>query len=197
MSGFDGIRSVTEKIDKQSITMTLPNLLTILRIVLTPVFAICLINHAYKNAFWIFVVAGVSDGLDGFIARVFRQKSELGAYLDPIADKLLISTAFIILATVQFIPSWLTVIVIARDILIIFGIALLFITNHNVEIKPSFLSKITTVAQLLTVFAVLLKPYVSKITVVHQPLFISAAVMTVLSGFQYIYKWLKILQNTH
>ncbi|MBW2645156.1 MAG: CDP-diacylglycerol--glycerol-3-phosphate 3-phosphatidyltransferase [Deltaproteobacteria bacterium] len=188
---------MTSKIDIQSTAMTLPNLLTILRIVLTPLFAICLIQQSYKNAFWIFVVAGVSDGLDGLIARVFRQKSELGAYLDPIADKLLLSTAFIILAVVQFIPSWLTVIVIARDILILFGIALLFITNHDIEIKPSFASKITTVAQLLTVFAVLLKPYVSEITVVHYPLFIFAAIMTILSGFQYIYKWLKILQNAH
>ncbi len=184
-----------EKIDKQFIAMTLPNLLTILRMVLTPLFAICLINHSYKNAFWIFVVAGLSDGLDGFIARVFRQKSELGAYLDPIADKLLISTAFIILAVVQFIPSWLTVIVISRDVLILFGVALLFITNHFIEIKPSFSSKITTVAQLLTIFAVLLKPYISKVEVVHPPLFMFAAVMTILSGFQYIYKWLKILQN--
>ena len=187
---------MTRKIDKEFIPLTFPNLLTILRIVLTPIFAICLISHAYKTAFWIFVAAGVSDGLDGFIARVFGQKSELGAYLDPIADKLLISTAFIILAAVRFIPSWLTVIVIARDILILFGIALLFITNHNVEIRPSFLSKITTVAQLLTVFIVLLKPYIPEVVVTHSLLFIFAAIMTILSGFQYIYRWLKILQNT-
>lgn len=187
---------MSRETDKGSINLTLPNLLTILRIVLTPLFAICLINRAYHNAFWIFVFAGLTDGLDGFIARVFRQKSELGAYLDPIADKLLISTAFIILAAVRFIPSWLTVIVIARDIMILFGIALLFITNHHIEVKPSFLSKITTVAQLSTVFIVLLKPYFPKAAVTHSTLFIFAATMTILSGFQYIYRWLKILQNT-
>lgn len=188
---------MTQKINKQSILMTLPNLLTLLRIVLTPLFAIFLLNNDYNNALWIFVIAGVSDGLDGFIARAFKQKSELGAYLDPIADKLLLSTAFIMLAAVQFIPSWLTVIVIARDVLILFGVALLFIiTDYNIKIKPSFLSKITTVAQLLTVFIVLLKPYISKVAVIHSPLFMFTAVMTVISGFQYIYRWLTIVQNT-
>ncbi len=184
-----------QKVDKQFLAITIPNLLTILRILLTPLFAIYLLNHQYKWALWIFVTAGVTDGLDGLIARVFRQKSELGAYLDPIADKLLISTAFIILAALRFIPSWLAVIVIARDVMILFGVALLSIANYTFKIEPTLCSKITTVAQLVTVLAVLMKPYIEIVLHMQAHLFIFTGVMTVLSGFQYIYRWLRIHQD--
>ena len=93
------------------------------RILLTPLFVIFLIRGLYVPALFVFTIAAVSDGLDGFIARVFNQRTILGAYLDPIADKLLLSSAFVSLAVLDILPAWLTVIVISRDVIIFMGIA--------------------------------------------------------------------------
>ncbi|HSO72746.1 MAG TPA: CDP-alcohol phosphatidyltransferase family protein, partial [Thermodesulfobacteriota bacterium] len=90
---------------------SLPNWITLIRIILIPWFTILLINGDLKQALWVFLAAAVSDALDGFVARVFSQKTRLGSFLDPIADKLLLSTAFITLAIMHQIPGWLTVIV--------------------------------------------------------------------------------------
>jgi cardiolipin synthase len=180
---------------KKSIPINVPNTLTVLRILLTPLFAICLIKRLPESALLVFAVGAVTDGLDGLVARLFRQKTILGAYLDPIADKLLLTTAFITLAIQGLIPSWLTVIVITRDILIIFGIALLSIMNREFEAKPAMLSKITTVAQLATVCSVLIGLQTSIIVQVEWPLFWFTGAMTTVSGFQYIYRGLNILND--
>ncbi|MBW2175094.1 MAG: CDP-alcohol phosphatidyltransferase family protein [Deltaproteobacteria bacterium] len=100
--------------------MNIPNTLTLLRILLTPLFAIFLIKHLFDFALLVFAIAALSDGVDGFIARVFRQKTTLGAFLDPAADKLLLVTAFVTLAIQEQIPSWLSVLVITRDVIILF-----------------------------------------------------------------------------
>jgi cardiolipin synthase len=179
---------------KQSIPINVPNTVTLLRILLTPLFAICLIKRLSGLALLVFAIAAVSDGLDGLIARLFRQKTTLGAYLDPAADKLLLTTAFVTLAIQQLIPSWLAVIVITRDVLIVFGIALFIITGREFQPVPSILSKTTTVAQLASVLAVLVEYQASRITPVQGPLFWFVAGITVVSGFQYIYRGLNILQ---
>lgn len=178
-----------------TLPINIPNTLTLLRILLTPLFAICLIRHLLVAALLVFVVAALTDGLDGFVARVFRQKTTLGAYLDPTADKLLLATAFVTLAIQRLIPSWLTVIVITRDILILFGVALFNIMEKKFEARPSILSKITTVAQLAAVCSVLVGFSTSKIAEAQWPLFWFAGVMTVASGFQYIYRGLNILHE--
>jgi cardiolipin synthase len=178
-----------------TLPINIPNSLTLLRILLTPLFAICLIRHLLGAALLVFVVAAVTDGLDGLVARVFRQKTTLGAYLDPTADKLLLATAFITLAIKGLIPSWLTVIVMTRDVLILFGVALFNMMDKKFEARPSILSKITTVVQLATVCSVLVGFHVPKVTQVQWPLFWFAAVMTVVSGFQYIYRGLNVLQE--
>jgi cardiolipin synthase len=178
---------------KQPIPINVPNTLTILRILLTPLFAICLIKHYLVGALLVFAVAAVTDGLDGLVARLFRQKTALGAYLDPIADKLLLTTAFVTLAIQGLIPSWLTVIVITRDILILFGIALLTIMDRSVEAKPAMLSKITTVAQLAAVCSVLIGFHTEVPANMQTPLFWITGTMTTISGLQYIYRGLNIL----
>jgi len=135
--------------------MTVPNLITSIRIILTPVFIIYLINDEILPALVLFVLAGVSDAADGLIARLFNQKSELGAFLDPLADKILLVAAFVLLSVKNSVPLELTVVVISRDILILLGVLILFLNGQDLTIKPSVLSKITTCLQLATVFLVL------------------------------------------
>ncbi len=179
----------------RSIPINIPNTLTLLRILLTPLFAIFLIKHMLDFALLVFAIAALSDGLDGIVARLFRQKTTLGSYLDPAADKLLLTTAFVTLAIQGLIPSWLAVIVITRDVLILFGIALFIMTDREFQPVPSILSKITTVAQIASVLSVLVGYQVPRIAQVQGPLFWFAAGMTMVSGFQYIYRGLNILQE--
>lgn len=177
------------------ITITVPNILTVLRILLTPLFAICLLRKLSAGALLVFVAAAVTDALDGLVARLFRQKTTLGAYLDPVADKLLLATAFVTLAVQNVIPSWLTVIVITRDVVILVGVALISIMRREFKVLPAMTSKVTTVAQLVTVSSVLVWPYLPGISALHQPLFWLTAAMTVISGLQYIYRGLGLLQE--
>jgi len=175
--------------------INIPNILTLIRILLVPLFVIYLMKDLYFSALIVFAIAGLSDGLDGFIARYFNQRTELGAYLDPIADKLLIISAFVSLAVMKIIPGWLAVIVISRDVLILLGIAIFSITGITVDIKPSFVSKCTTVIQLATVVFVLLNPAVSGTGMIKYFLYWLTAGLSILSGFHYIYRGMNILQQ--
>src|SRR4030042_845952 len=139
--------------------MNLPNLLTLTRVLLIPLFVILIINKYFDWALLTFAVAGITDGLDGLIARLTHQRTELGAYLDPIADKLLLSAAFISLAIIEMIPSWLVVIVITRHLILLVGFLMLHLTNHRPKIKPTLVSKTTTDFQIATVLFALLKDF--------------------------------------
>lgn len=169
--------------------MTIPNLITTLRIILVPIFVIYLMNDNFLSALTVFVLAGVSDGVDGLVARMFNQKSRLGAYLDPMADKILLVAAFIILAVRGFIPSWLTVIVITRDVLILLGTLFLFLQNNDFNIRPSLLSKINTCFQLGTVFLVLAKESLDFLTHLTPWIYWVTAFLTIASGLGYIRSW--------
>ncbi|MBA3036340.1 MAG: CDP-alcohol phosphatidyltransferase family protein [Desulfobacterium sp.] len=175
--------------------MNIPNIITIIRILLVPLFIIFLIRDLFVSALIIFAIAGLSDGLDGFIARYFNQRTELGAYLDPIADKLLIISAYVSLAVIKIIPGWLAVIVITRDVIILLGIAVFSITDITIEIKPSLVSKCTTVAQLGTVVFILFNPTVSDASLIKYYIYWATAGLSILSGFHYIYKGMNILQE--
>jgi cardiolipin synthase len=167
--------------------MNIPNTLTIVRILSIPVFVICLFYDRFVVAFLIFVGAGITDGLDGLIARVYGQKTTIGTYLDPIADKLMLVTAFIVLAIVGGIPTWLTVIVIARDLIIALGVLSLLLTAHNVEIKPVAIGKASTVFQIATIAWALLVPYSLFFKSLLPYLIWTTVALTCLSGLQYIY----------
>ncbi|WP_031478998.1 CDP-diacylglycerol--glycerol-3-phosphate 3-phosphatidyltransferase [Maridesulfovibrio frigidus] len=136
---------------------TIPNLITVSRILLTPIFVFAYLGHNFYLAWFLFMVAGFSDALDGFLARVLNQRSELGAMLDPLADKILIVTSFLCLSSQGFISSWLTILVISRDIVIVGGLFLLKFLEINVnnKIKPLLVSKLTTTLQLLFIFLIL------------------------------------------
>lgn len=173
--------------------MTLPNLITSLRIILTPIFVIYLIREDFPAALVIFIIAGLTDGADGLIARVFNQKSKLGSYLDPLADKILLIAAFVVLSVRDFIPPWLTVMAISRDILILLGVLILSLNQMHIIIRPSILSKVTTCLQLGTVFMVLSRDYLPQIYRFNTSLFWLTGLFTIASGLHYICFWFKVM----
>jgi len=174
--------------------ISIPNILTIFRILLTPLFVILAQKNLFGHALLVFTLAGVSDALDGLIARLFNQRTELGAFLDPIADKLLLISAFISLSVPGILPGWLAVIVISRDVLILMGIAVLTVTGIDFQIRPSWVSKCTTFAQIAVIFFSLLQLRLAGLLPVLEPLYWLSAGLTILSGLHYIYLGMTILQ---
>jgi cardiolipin synthase len=175
--------------------INIPNSLTLLRILLTPLFVIFLLNHEYRYALAVFAVAGITDGLDGAIARYRNQRTVLGAFLDPIADKLLIASAFACLAVLQIVPSWLAVIVISRDVVIFLGVAIFGIFHIDFTVRPALISKVTTCVQLLTVFLALIDPTHETMFTAKYILFWVTVCLTILSGLHYLYLGVSLLQH--
>ena len=175
--------------------LTLPNWLSILRILVTPFFTILLLYRYVGAALAIFALAALTDALDGFIARSWGQKSDLGMVLDPLADKLLVTAGFISFTMLEVIPRWLTVIVLSRDLFLIGGGLVLFIFAGKVTIPPSLLGKATTVLQLST----LLYTMVLNVRAVggRAPIILLAltAAATVLSGLDYVMRGARHLGN--
>lgn len=135
--------------------MSIPNLITLGRIILVPIVFWLLLNGQLQAAFLAFVVAGISDAIDGFLAKRFGWETELGAYLDPIADKLLIVCIFVALGVTARLPSWLVILVVSRDVLIVIAIVLSWLLNHPTPMKPLAVSKMNTVAQIVLAATVL------------------------------------------
>jgi len=180
---------------RPKLTINIPNILTVLRILVTPLFVIFLIRDLHGYALLLFVVAGISDGLDGLIARMFNQRSDLGAVLDPIADKLLLTAAYLSLGILRDIPGWLAVVVISRDVLIVTGIGVLTFCGVPFDIRPSLISKWTTVFQIFTVAVTLLEVRFQGAATLWRILCWTTAGMTVLSGLHYTYIGLHTLQT--
>ena len=166
--------------------MTIPNLISIFRIILVPIFLVFIINNRFLAGLMIFVLAGVSDAADGFVARLFNQKSRLGSYLDPLADKCLLVASFICLAAMHIIPLWLTILVIARDILILFGTLILFLMNKDHVVKPSIWGKVTTFLQLATVFLVLVEKHFHMLSQYVYIVYGATGTLTISSGLLYV-----------
>jgi cardiolipin synthase (CMP-forming) len=133
-----------------------PNQLTLLRLIFIPFIVIFVIDGNYRWALILFVLAGLSDGLDGTLARALNQRTVLGQYLDPIADKLLLSSLFLVLSLLHKIPWRVTILVFSRDVCIIATCAVLYATTTLREFKPSVFGKVNTVAQIVALFFVLL-----------------------------------------
>lgn len=179
--------------------MNIPNILSLLRIILVPVIVIFLIQNEYAKALITFFVAGLTDALDGALARLLKKQTELGAFLDPLADKILLSTSFISLSIFGLIPGWLAVIVISRDLIILIGIITLTMMSITYEIKPVFVSKITTALQIGTVFISLFLKIFAYNEIGYNfinILFWLTAFFTVVSGLVYILKGIKFLNRT-
>ena len=139
----------------RNVVSYIPNLITVLRIAAAPVLILLLDSEAYELALIVFLLAGISDGLDGFIAKKFNFESKFGAMLDPIADKILLVSSFVMLTLTGHLPFWLLVIVAFRDVLIIGGYLVLVMLREPVEMRPSVLSKLNTVFQICLVGLVL------------------------------------------
>jgi len=187
--------TASNKLGKSSIPINIPNILSVIRILLVPLFVIFLFRDFYDLALLIFAIAAISDVLDGLLARHLNQRTQLGSYLDPVADKLLLASAFIILAVVKMVPGWLAVIVISRDILITLGVVIFSIENVSIAIKPSIASKCTTVAQVSTILFVLLNPAIPGTYIIRWFLYWLTAGLTITSGLHYFYIGMNIVQK--
>ena len=180
--------------------LTLANQLTILRIVFVPVFVILLVYNRLGWALAVFVAAGVTDGLDGVIARRLRQKTSVGTILDPLADKLLMTSSIVVLALPQMefinpIPLWLMLLIIFRDMFILLG-SLAFILTHGFRVfPPTMYGKASTAFQLLTVFSVLLYNWLGIRESGLDFLFITTGLLTVVSGVHYMGLGIKLLED--
>jgi cardiolipin synthase len=173
--------------------MTIPNLITTIRIILAPIFIIFILDERFPSALVVFILAGISDAADGLIARIFNQKSELGAYLDPLADKILLIGAFVVLPVKHFVPPWLSVVVITRDVMILLGVLIIFLNNSNFTIKPSVLSKLTTCLQITTVFVALAQSIFHVLSIFSDYLFWITGILTISSGLHYMRYWFRMM----
>lgn len=179
--------------------MNIPNFLSLLRIILVPFVVIFLIQGSYGKALFTFTFAGVTDALDGTLARVLHQQTVLGAYLDPIADKFLLTASFVTLSILGILPSWLTVIVISRDVIILLGIAILSMLSVPCEIKPAFVGKVTTAFQIGTVFLALLFQTFTHDVSYDWIRILSwlTSLFTIISGLTYITRGIKLINNAN
>ncbi len=178
--------------------LTPANQLTILRMVFIPIFVILLVYDYFGWAFAIYILAGVTDGLDGLMARWLKQKTSLGAYLDPIADKLLLTTSFVVLSIKgmglpNLIPLWLTIIVISRDVILVASVLIIVISTGHRSFPPSIYGKATTFMQILTILGVLYFNYQRTTWSGMNGVYLATAAITVFSGLDYIYRGKKKL----
>jgi cardiolipin synthase len=171
---------------------TTPNLLTLLRICLAPFLVAAILENRYALGLSLFVAAGLTDALDGLLARLLKQRSQLGEYLDPVADKLLLSTLFLVLMHQGLIPMRVTVLVFGRDLGILIVSAILYAATGRREFSPSLLGKANTLVQVATVAAVLLNATLLQrmvtlhwVTVCETWMLWATMALTVASGLQY------------
>jgi len=168
--------------------MNLPNSLTILRILLIPVFIGFLLYERYEYSLAVLLLAGLTDGLDGTIARVANQRTRLGAYLDPLADKLLLTSGFVTLSVLHLVPSWIAIVVVSRDMMLMTGTLLARLTESQLDISPTLLGKGTTLVQLSYLILVVVLTARQMDLMLIQPLLYLMVCVTVMSGFHYLYR---------
>ena len=138
----------------------LPNLITLARMIMTPLAVFMITSQRFLPAFLIFILAGVSDAIDGFIAKNFDLRTELGAYLDPLADKALLISIYVSLAIFGDLPAWIAIMVVSRDVMILVAVLVSWLLDKPVEIRPVWVSKLNTVAQIaLAGFALGVRAY--------------------------------------
>ena len=176
-------------------SLTIPNIITLARILLTPLFIIFLIQGRYRQALVVFLLAGLSDMADGLVARGWQQKSPLGEYLDPLADKLLMSASFVTLSISRVIPPWLTVVVLSRDVTIALGVILFRLADLPLRITPTRLGKWTTTLQILTILLVLVGKVWPLPWMLFPPLFWLTGGITAFSGVHYVFRGLLLVSQ--
>lgn len=175
-------------------SLNLANSVTLGRVILVPVIFWLLVSGQMQWATIVFVVAGVSDAVDGYLAKTFNQQTTLGAYLDPLADKLLIVSVYIALGTAGHLPLWLVIAVVSRDILIVLGVVLLRVAGQPLTIRPLVVSKANTFGQLVLAALVLAdEGFGLGLGTVRVALVWITGILTLLSLAGYIREWLRLM----
>jgi cardiolipin synthase len=172
--------------------VTIPNLITIGRLCLVPLIVWLILAPQPVAAFVVFVVAGASDAVDGFVARQLNLRSDLGAYLDPLADKALLVSIYVAMAALNEIPVWLTILVVSRDVLIVGGVVLAWMLSTPIAMKPSTVSKVNTLAQ-ITLAAVALGDvaFGQHLVTLRDWLAYAVAALTIASAGLYVAEWVR------
>ena len=169
----------------------LPNFITLARMLMTPLAVMMIISQRFFPAFLIFILAGVSDAIDGFIAKRFALRTELGAYLDPLADKALLTSIFITLAAIGVVTPALAILVVSRDLMILFAVLVSWLLDKPVAIRPVLISKVNTVAQIAFAAVVLgAHAFGYPELILQDALGWIVAGSTLASGAVYIAQWL-------
>ncbi|MDX1412398.1 MAG: CDP-alcohol phosphatidyltransferase family protein [Nitrospirales bacterium] len=175
------------------IPINLPNSLTVLRILLVPVFVGLLLYENYDLALGTLLFAALTDGLDGAVARITNQRTRLGEYLDPLADKLLLMSAIITLSVLHFIPLWAVIVVVSRDAMLVAGTLIAHITDTAINIAPTILGKGTTLAQICYVMAVMLQATGRFPSQLVAPVLLGMVLLTVGSGAHYLIRGIRVV----
>jgi cardiolipin synthase len=176
--------------------LNLPNMITLARLLSVPLAIWLIFDERYGAAFWVFIGAGVSDALDGYIAKRFDRRTRLGALLDPTADKALLAGVYVSLWLVGQLPGWLVGLVVLRDCLIVLGFVLIQTTAAPKRFDPLSISKLNTLVQLSLIGFVLAQGLGIEAEPVKWLLIAAAAVTTVLSGLSYLARWARILAGS-
>ena len=177
--------------------MSIPNLITLARILAVPVIVWAITAGEMRLAFILFLVAGLSDLVDGFLAKRFGMATELGAYLDPVADKAMIVSIYVALGIVEAMPRWLVILVVSRDILIVGAVILSWLVDKPVKLKPLTVSKLNTVAQIVyATFVLAALAFSWDIPLVINALMTLVAVLTLLSVAFYVAQWVRHMNAT-
>ena len=171
--------------------MNIPNSLTVFRIMLIPAFIMVLEYGRNDIALGVIILASLTDALDGFIARATDQKTELGTFLDPLADKFMLITSFVLFAYYGWVPEWLTIIIISRDVVVVTGWILLYVVRRSLKVEVSTLGKTAIFLQFTTVFYVLVNINFGIAPEAKIFLVLLTAVITVVSGVQYVLRGLR------
>lgn len=167
----------------------IPNIISLMRIILVVPIAYFLWNQNYLTALILFLVGGLSDGLDGFLARRYKWQTELGVILDPMGDKLMMLTAYLLLGWHHLLAWWLVGLVIFRDIIIVAGTLLYKKFIGNAKLKPLFISKLNTVFQIILVLIIMFSQVVNLNTLIVDGIFWLVVATTLMSGYAYINEW--------
>lgn len=177
--------------------MNIPNIITLGRILLVPIVVWAIASGTMWIAFVLFVVAGISDAVDGFLAKRFGMATELGSYLDPLADKALIVSIYITLGVNGAIPRWLVILVVSRDIMIVGAFMLSWLLESPLKVRPLLVSKLNTVAQILFACVVLGSlGFDIQVDMLKFALMVSVAALTLLSVAAYVAEWVRHMNST-
>ncbi len=167
----------------------IPNLITIARILAVPFFIWLLVDQQFERALLLLLIMGLSDALDGFLARCYGWKTTLGSYLDPVADKIMLLSVFLAFAILGWVPWWLTILVIARDVILLLGAVYYHFLTRQLNMEPLSISKVNTFMQIMLAVCLVYDQLVSVNSLLLNAMMTLVVCTTIMSGYDYVAKW--------